>query len=92
MKPENWEKLSKEEKLKIGLLLFNSFRGKYIISQALFKAIKVMKRVPKKFREESNIQDMEILYETLFPFYNEIMEMKPKQFEKLLKKEKVKKG
>lgn len=69
MKPENWDKLDKGTRYKIALELLRSKRGEYIISQALYKAIEVMKKEPKERREESNIQDMEILLEELFPMY-----------------------
>ena len=66
MKPENWDKLCKEEKVEIAKGLFVSPRGRYIISQALCEAIKAMNKVPSPQKEVSNIQDMEILGE-LFP-------------------------
>ena len=68
MKPRNWKKLSKEEKKITVDKLFNSMRGFYIISQALQKAIDVMKQVPEIHREQSNIEDMEILREQIFNF------------------------
>lgn len=66
MKPENWEKLSKGKKIEIATQLFSSVRGQYIVSQALYKAIEVMKKEPLRKREVSNIEDMEMLSE-LFP-------------------------
>jgi len=87
-KPKNWNKLSDQEKKKIGLQLFSSMRGLFIISQALSKAIDSMKKV-KPCPEISNIEDMEILHETLFPIYQkELMEMTPVQFKKIMKKRK----
>ena len=43
-------------------------RGQYIMAQALHHAIKTMKAVPEKHRENSNIADMEYLQENLFSF------------------------
>ena len=78
MKPPDWNELSKEEKFKRGILLFSSLRGQYIISQALCVAIKTLKKVKKPYREESNIQDMEILLETIFPLYKGVKEAEMK--------------
>lgn len=69
MKPSNWNKLSEKEKKEIALNLLKSQRGAYIMGQALYTAIEVMKQVPKSFREVSNIEDMEMLEEALFPIY-----------------------
>jgi hypothetical protein len=49
-----------------------SLRGRYIISQALAKAIDVMKKVESPYREESNIADMEFLRDNLFYLYIEV--------------------
>jgi AcrR family transcriptional regulator len=53
----------------IALQLLQSARGSYLISQALSIAVEQMRKVEPKYREESNIQDMEMLLETLFPMY-----------------------
>ena len=42
-------------------------RGRYIMAQALYKAIEVMKAAPEREREYSNIDDME-LCQKLFDF------------------------
>jgi len=91
-KPKNWDKLPKDEKKMIAWNLYLSTRGQYIVSQALSKAIDVMKKVePAVRREQSNIEDMEILHEEIFPIYQkEIMEMTPEQFKKLMAKRKLK--
>ena len=44
-----------------------SMRGSYIISQALWKAIEVMRA--EKHPETSNIQDMEFLRKNIFNMY-----------------------
>jgi len=49
-------------------------RGQYIMAQALYHAIKTMKAVPEKYRESSNIADMEYLQENLFTFPPDIFE------------------
>ena len=50
--------------------LFNSWRGQYIISQALYKAIEGMEKVePPVMRELSNIEDMKLIMEQLFPMF-----------------------
>ena len=50
---------------------FHSYRGQYIIGQALFVAIEAMEKVePAVRREVSNIADMRFLMETLFPMYS----------------------
>jgi len=50
--------------------LFNSLRGKYIVGQALHKAIKAMEQVePPAMRELSNIEDMKLMMEQLFPMF-----------------------
>jgi hypothetical protein len=88
-KPSDWKKLSEEEKHDIGLELLVSFRGQFIISQALSKAMDRMKEVKPPYREESNIEDMEILHETVFPIYQkELMEITPEKFEQMIKKKK----
>ena len=66
-KPDNWSELSLEEKMGIGKKLFQSQKGHYIVSQALYYAILKMLEVTPAARENGSIEDMEILYETLFP-------------------------
>ena len=68
-KPKNWDKLPRKEKERIAIELFRSLRGQFIVSQALAVAIETLKKVEPPFREESNIEDMEILHEVLFPLY-----------------------
>ena len=85
MKPDNWNKMKQKEKHKMALELLGSFRGHYIISQALSIAIRQLNKVKGVHKELSNIQDMEMLYEEIFPIYK-IDEMTPKQVKKLLTK------
>lgn len=85
-KPLDWNKLSHEIKREIALGLLNSLRGQFIISQALARAIEVMKK-DKPYPEKSNIEDMEILHEELFPIYQpEVMKMGKELAKKKLKK------
>jgi hypothetical protein len=48
----------------------NSLRGQLLISQALCIAVKVLRKQPKHLREVSNIADMEMLIEHVFPIYS----------------------
>jgi len=58
------------DKKEMAAELFNSWRGQYIISQALYKAIQVMEKVePPVMRELSNIEDMKLIMEQLFPMF-----------------------
>ena len=51
----------------------SSFRGRYIIGQALFYAIQVMESVePEYMQEKSNISDMRYLKNELFNFPDEM--------------------
>ena len=69
MKPDNWDKLPLEDRSAIAHALFQSMRGSLIIGQALAHAIEVMSK--EEYPETSNIEDMEILGETLFlPFFS----------------------
>lgn len=50
--------------------LFSSLRGAYIVSQALCIAIEELEKVePPVMREQSNIEDMQLLRDELFPFF-----------------------
>lgn len=66
MKPKDWDQLPMEDRIDIGTHMQHSLRGRYILGQALSVAIKAMKAVPMPHREISNIQDMEILRETIY--------------------------
>lgn len=69
MKPDDWDELEEKQQKDMALELFSSMRGKYIISQALTVAIDEMKKVDDTHKEVSNIEDMEMLRDTLFPLY-----------------------
>ena len=62
MKPENWNDLSKEEATKLAEELLQSQRGRYLVGQALAIAATVLEARDA----ESNIEEMEMLGESLF--------------------------
>ena len=73
----NW--MSKEQKVLTARKLFASMRGQYIIGQALYVAIKELDKVPGAMKEVSNIEDMKLLMQTLFPIYNDTMSIDKKE-------------
>jgi len=85
MKPENWEKMTADQRRTVAHSLMQSLRGHYIISQALAVAIDAMKKVPVSRREMSNIEDMEILREEVFSLF---FPFEGKQMQKMIKKKK----
>jgi len=60
------------------LMFFNSVRGRYIISQALYYAIKTLEKVPSPHTEVSNIEDMQFLLDNLFPMFKSLQELEGK--------------
>ena len=50
----------------------SSMRGQYILSQALCLAIEKLNEVPEPMREVSNISDMELLRDEIFPIYKAV--------------------
>jgi hypothetical protein len=64
MKPEGWDRMTDEEKERIAVALLSGMRGQYIIGQALRIAVETMSKAA--YPETSNIQDMEMMGETLF--------------------------
>lgn len=82
-KPIDWNKLNHKQKKGMAENLLFSLRGNYIISQALYYAIKSLKKV-KKFPETSNIEDMEMLRETIFFLFpdEELIKKSMKSMEK----------
>jgi len=70
-KPNNWADMSDHERQEVAVRLAATIRGKLIMGQALALAIKKLKEVePPVMREQSNIEDMEMLGEQLFqPWY-----------------------
>ena len=77
-KPDSWDNLSHETKKQIAEQLLGSLRGQLIMSQALVRAIEVMKK--ERYPEFSNIQDMEILLEMIFPIYAGVTEAQKEYF------------
>lgn len=66
------------------IALFESVRGRYIISQALHIGIETLEEVENPYKEQSNINDMKCLRDNLFPIYHDI----EKNIKKILKVEK----
>ncbi len=68
MKP----KIKKHEE---ALLLLDSMRGRFIISQALVLAIASIESRPETHQQEpSNVADMQLLLDEVFPLYQAIYE------------------
>ena len=67
MKPKNKEQRA--------LLLRDSMRGGFIISQALLLAIESIESRPKMEQEPSNVADMQLLLDELFPMYKPVHEI-----------------
>lgn len=59
----------KQKKKMHAQTIANSLRGQYLISQALCLAVKVLRKRPKHLQEPSNMADMEMLIEHVFPIY-----------------------
>jgi len=57
-----------------GMKFLVSMRGRYIVAQALFHALRHLESVPSPWKEVSNIDDMRFLQETLFNFPDDIFE------------------
>ena len=54
------EKTTQSVDKQLAIEFIQSMRGQYIMAQALYKAIEVMKAAPEREREYSNIDDMEL--------------------------------
>ena len=50
------------------LALINSFRGHYIMAQALHYGIQELEKVPVPYQETSNLNDMKLLRASLYSF------------------------
>tara|TARA_R100001480_G_scaffold77147_2_gene87187 strand:+ start:1034 stop:1279 length:246 start_codon:yes stop_codon:yes gene_type:complete len=58
------------------LLLMDSMRGHFIVSQALLLAIELMEsRTKIEEQEPSNVADMQLLLDELFPMYKPVHEI-----------------
>jgi hypothetical protein len=79
---EKFEDLkTKEERKKVATALFNSIRGQYLLGQALYLAIEHMEERPEFAQETSNMADMGLMMEQLFPMFAGVEEAKA-EFEK----------
>ncbi len=66
MKPVAWDTMSDDERREMAMKFMGTTRGSYILGQALTLAKRALRA--KKFPEESNAQDMEILQVLFFPY------------------------
>jgi hypothetical protein len=62
---------NEDEVRELAISLFQSWRGQYVVSQALVLAIKAINARPPEEQEPSNVADMECLLE-LFPIYRDL--------------------
>jgi len=90
MTDKDREKMQKELTKENQVLRFaNGMRGQFILSQALHIAIKTLNEVDTKVREYSNIEDMQLLQDVLYPMYPALSDATT-QAKKILKAEKSK--
>ena len=64
------------------LEFLNSMRGRYIMSQALYLAMKEINARPYERQEPSNVADMQYLYDHLFGLYSELTD--PEEYRKAI--------
>jgi len=76
MKPRDWQKMSEEEKRRLAAELVSSARGRFIMAQALYVASSAMSDAPAQKRETSNIEDMQMILESLFPEFDALFRMR----------------
>ena len=65
-KPDNWDALSNAEAVEMASELFKSFRGQFLIGQALYIASQWLQTQHVRIGEPSNATEMEMLGEALF--------------------------
>ncbi len=61
-----------DQKRKVAMDFLSSTRGQYIVSQALCLAIEKLESVDGVHKEVSNINDMKLLLDHVFPIYKGI--------------------
>jgi len=66
------------DKRQMAIELFSSVRGRYVVGQALYLAIQAIEARPKMEQEPSNVADMRLIMEQLFPMYASLVEAKSK--------------
>ena len=64
--------MDKDQKKKLAMQFLSSIRGQYILSQALCLAIEKLESVDGVHKEVSNINDMKLLLDHVFPIYKGI--------------------
>ena len=74
----------KSKRKEVALDLLGSMRGQYILSQALYVAVKELEKVKEPHKEVSNIADMKLLMSELFPIFK-IAHEAEKEYKKQLK-------
>jgi hypothetical protein len=65
--------MDKDQKKKLAMEFLSSTRGQYILSQALCLAIEKLESVDGVHKEVSNINDMNLLLDHVFPMYKGLM-------------------
>lgn len=68
---------AKREKNEEVAAFANSWRGRWILSQALSIAVDELSKVPMPYREVSNINDMVYLRDNLFSLYEAARKFTP---------------
>lgn len=76
MQNEKYKDLKGDERQQCALELACSLRGHFILSQALVIAIRELEEVPAPYTEWSNICDMKLLLEQIFPMYQALEDAK----------------
>lgn len=82
MKPDNWGQMNAADKREMAMRLLNSQRGRLIVGKALAKAISVMQY--DAYPEHSDMEDMEILGETLFELGYHLEQIEKSNFMSIL--------
>ena len=66
--------MKKDKKKQAAVELLNSPRGMYLLAQALYEAIKALRKVPAPMTPHNNINEMELILNTLFPSHKALLE------------------
>ena len=67
-------KIEQEQSIQEAIALAQSVRGQWIMGQALHYAIIALEKIEKPYREISNIADMKLLRDNLFPMFSASVE------------------
>ena len=74
MKPPNWASMDPKAQRQFAVDFLASQRGMLIVSQALYYAVEALDTLSQDEREDSNIEDMELLRESIFPQFRSGMD------------------